>query len=108
MTGFPAARDSDVTVRLDPAAEATEHGLGVDEVPPAEDYVGWDLHWGARLTFSDDLDFHDGRGLHYTLAVGPDLPAGGMVIKTVTPGQIREYATALAALADRADARRTP
>ncbi len=106
VDGFRAADDPDVTVRLDPAAEATAHGLSLDEVASAEDYVGWDLHFGARITFSDDMQFYDGRGLHYLLSVGPDMPRGGMVIKTVTPEQLQEYARSLLRLANRAAARR--
>jgi hypothetical protein len=102
---FYRAPDPDVTVRLDPAAEAEAHGMSVDEVGPAEDAVGWDLHFGARLTFGDDLEFGDGRGLHYHLAVGPDIPKSGWVIKKVTPAQIRGYAQALMDLADRSEAR---
>lgn len=103
---YRQAADPDSTVRLDPAAEAAEYGLCLDEVGPPEDRVGWDLHFGARINFSDDLDIGDGRGLHYFLAIGPDLPPQTSVLKTVTPAQVRAFAASLTALADRAEARR--
>lgn len=103
---YPTAPDPDVTVRLDVETEAREHGLSVDELPKAEDSARWDLHWHAALTFADDLEFDDGRGLHYTLATSSGLPVDGFITKTVTPEQLRTYGRAIVALAARADARR--
>jgi hypothetical protein len=103
---FRPAPDPDVTVRLDPAAEAREHGVPLDEVGPPADVASWALHWCARLTFSDDMFFHDGRGLHYTLHTGFDFPVGGFVTKTITAAQLRTFGESLIALADRAGARR--
>lgn len=103
---FRPAPDPDARVRLDPAAEAREYGLSLDEVGPAEDCVGWDLHFGARINFGDDLYFGDGRGLHYHLAIGPDLPPRTSVTKTITAAQLRAFGESLIALADRAGARR--
>jgi hypothetical protein len=102
---FDPAGDPDCTVRLDPAAEAEEWGVGLDEIGGVEDSVGWDLHGSARLTFSDDHEFNDSRSLHYVLASSSGLPA--CVIRTVTPVQLRAFAQSLMALADRAAERRT-
>lgn len=103
-SGFLAAPDPDATIRLDPAAEAAQWGVGLDEIAPAEDRACWDLHGLARLTFADDMEFADGRGLHYVLSTMSALPA--CVIKTVTPDQLRTFGESLIALANRATHRR--
>ncbi len=96
----PVFEDPVATVQLDPPGDP-------DLDPPMDDSATWGTSLGFRITFGDDFDFHDGRELHVTVAVGPDFPkAGGMQIRTVTPEQLEAHAAHLVALAQRARQRR--
>jgi len=75
-------------------------------IQPAEDVAAWDISLGLRIGFDDDQEFEDGRGLHFYASVGPDFPAGGIQIRTVTPDQIRRHAEHMLMLARRAEDRR--
>lgn len=67
-----------------------------------QDVVRWDVHpWAATLVVGAD-----GGQLLVTLTTGPDWPAQGLVIRTVTPAQLRQLAAALTGIADREEARR--
>jgi hypothetical protein len=103
----PAARHETV-VRLDPAAEAEEQGLALDEVHGPEDFVTWALDFGARLTFDRPLDDPDAGPIKVTLAFGPDMPRDGIIQRAVHPGALRQYAHSLLALAARATAAADP
>lgn len=81
--------------------DVTQHaGVPEDEVPGG-DSAGWDISWDCRVTFADDMEFDDGRGLHVIVAI----ENGGYVLRTVTPAQLRMHAEHLLGLARRAEGR---
>lgn len=72
----------------------------LDPIPdpqPVPGGVRWDLLWCASLVIADDAGVTT-----VSLVTGPGWPAQSLVVRSVTPDQLRALAATLNVIADRA------